>query len=638
MGRYCFSSSISDFINTSKEEWLETMRTNFATNSPLPLDPSQINAWKDCYNVLHAVMPGFDNSHPGFSIIFEYQLPYESGRRPDVVLLSEEQVIILEFKMKHFAYPADMDQCTAYGRDIREYHYESRDREVIDALVLTKANSLLEQDTEVGTYICSGDKLGDFLEEVVASDVTPCDVGDWVDSSYEPLPTIVEAARMFMKNEPLPNIRRVNSTGIPDALECLTSISKYAEENNEHVIAFVTGVPGAGKTFLGLQFVYDICKENNLVNSVYLSGNGPLVEVLTDALKSKVFVKDLHSVINEFLQHKANDFKKNIIVFDEGQRAWDVKQMAEKKKSDTESEPDVMVRLCEERLNWCVLLILVGEGQEIYKGENSGIKQWNDALNKGNLAWKVICPDKLKPVFETDQEIIDAEGAASLDLTVSLRTHLAGDVSSFANSLIDGDIDKAKSYVSSIYKAGFSMFVTRDLQAAKDYCNSRYSGNLEKRYGLIASSKSRTLPRFGVDNSFFGAINRGRYGKWFNTPKGSGASCSDLKRVVTEFGIQGLELDMPIVCWDSDMLWNGTLWERFKTNEEKDSDNNVYRLNSYRVLLTRGRDGFIIFVPPTDVLDPVYNMLRDLGIKELNSLKHVSIDDVDPSDKADMPF
>ena len=182
------------------------------------------------------------------------------------------------------------------------------------------------------------------------------------------------------------------------------------------------------------------------------------------------------------------------------------------------------------------------------------------------------------------------------------------------------------------------MFVTRDLQAAKDYCNSRYSGNLEKRYGLIASSKSRTLPRFGVDNSFFGAINRGRYGKWFNTPKGSGASCSDLKRVVTEFGIQGLELDMPIVCWDSDMLWNGTLWERFKTNEEKDSDNNVYRLNSYRVLLTRGRDGFIIFVPPTDVLDPVYNMLRDLGIKELNSLKHVSIDDVDPSDKADMPF
>ncbi len=638
MGRYCYSASISDFLKTSSEEWLETMRSNFAENSPLPLDPSQINAWKDCYNVLHSVLPDFDNSHPGFAVIFEYQLPYESGRRPDVVLLSQEQVIILEFKMKHFAYPADLDQCTAYGRDIREYHFESRNREVIDALVLTKAKSMLEQDPEVGTYICSSDKLGDFLEEVVADSVTPCDVGDWIDSAYEPLPTIVEAARMFMKNEPLPNIRRVNSTGIPDALECLTSISKYAEENSEHVIAFVTGVPGAGKTFLGLQFVYDICKENNLVNSVYLSGNGPLVEVLTDALKSKVFVKDLHSVINEFLQHKANDFKKNIIVFDEGQRAWDVQQMAAKNKSDTESEPDVMIRLCEERLDWCVLLILVGEGQEIYKGENSGIEQWNDALNKGHMDWIVICPEKLEPVFEADQEIMDVEGAAALDLTVSLRTHLAGDVSSFANSVIDGDLEKAKPYVSEIYKAGFSMFVTRDLLAAKNYCDSRYSGNLEKRYGLIASSRGRNLPKFGVDNSYFGAINRGKYGKWFNTPKGSGKSCCDLKGVVTEFGVQGLELDMPIVCWDSDMLWNGHLWEKFKVKEDADSDNNVYRVNSYRVLLTRGRDGFIIFVPPAPVLDPVYSMFRDLGIKELSSVKHISVDQADPEDVADMPF
>ena len=638
MGRYCYSSSVSEFLRTNKEDWLEIMQTSFAENSTLPLDSSQINAWKDCYDVLQKVLPDFDSAHPGFAVIFEYQLPYESGRRPDVVLLSEEQVIILEFKMKLAIYSADLDQCTAYGRDIREYHYESRNKEVIDALVLTKAKGISERDSEVGTYICSGDKLGSFLEEVVADSVTPCDVGDWVDSAYEPLPTIVEAARMFMKNEPLPNIRRVNSTGIPDALECLTSISKYAEENSEHIIAFVTGVPGAGKTFLGLQFVYDICKENNLVNSVYLSGNGPLVEVLTDALKSKVFVKDLHSVINEFLQHKANDFKKNIIVFDEGQRAWDVQQMAAKQKSDTESEPDVMIRLCEERLEWCVLLILVGEGQEIYKGENSGIEQWNDALNKGSCEWKVVCPDKLKHVFEADQEIMDVEGAASLDLTVSLRTHLAGDVSSFANNLIDGDIDKAKSYVSSIYKAGFSMFITRDLQAAKDYCDSRYSGNLDKRYGLIASSKSRVLPKFGVDNSFFGAINRGKYGKWFNTPKGSGKSCCDLEKVVTEFGVQGLELDMPIVCWDSDMIWNGILWERFKAKEDKNSDNNVYRVNSYRVLLTRGRDGFIIFVPPTEVLDPVYEMFRGLGIKELETLEQVSSEQADQLDIADMPF
>lgn len=623
MGRYCYGSTVKNFLTENKADWLDKMKDQFAINSVLPLGQSQINAWEDCYKVLQSVLPSFESKHPGFSVLFEYQLPYESGRRPDVILLSKEQVIILEFKMKNDVLQADLDQCTAYGRDIKEYHFESRDREVLTALVLTRTTGVMEHDAEVGTYICSGDCLENFLEHVVSSPSTSCDMDVWAESSYEPLPTIVEAARKFMKNEPLPNIRRVNSTGIPDAIECLSSISKHAEKNHEHVIAFVTGVPGAGKTFLGLQYVYDVCQDNGLVNSVYLSGNGPLVEVLTDALKSKVFVKDLHSVINEFLAHKANDFQKNIIVFDEGQRAWDVKQMAEKNKSKTESEPDVMVRLCEERLDWCVLLILVGEGQEIYKGENSGIEQWNTALNKGKLNWKLVCPDKLRPVFEDDQEIMDIEGASSLDLTVSLRTHLAGDVSCFANSLIDGDVSKAKSYVPSIYKAGFSMFVTRDLQSAKDYCDSRYDGNLDKRYGLIASSKGRDLPKFGVDNSFYGAINRGRYGKWFNTPKGSGGSCCDLKGVVTEFGIQGLELDMPIVCWDRDMSWNGTGWDKFKNNEDKDSDDNVYRVNSYRVLLTRGRDGFIIFIPPTSNLDKLYTMLKSLGIKELGKTESV---------------
>jgi len=168
--------------------------------------------------------------------------------------------------------------------------------------------------------------------------------------------------------------------------------------------------------------------------------------------------------------------------------------MAEKKKSSFESEPDVMVRLCEDRLDWCVLLILVGEGQEIYKGENSGIEQWNTALNKGRKDWKVVCPYKLKHAFP-GRNIFAARDAAALDLTVSLRTHLAGDVSSFANSLIDGDIHKAKTFVDPIYQAGFSMFITRDLQAAKDYCNSRirlvkWHGNQFCKYTFAADADS----------------------------------------------------------------------------------------------------------------------------------------------------
>jgi len=232
---------------------------------------------------------------------------------------------------------------------------------------------------------------------------------------------------------------------------------------------------------------------------------------------------------------------------------------------------------------------------------------------------KVLCPKKLEHVFNQDQRIMDAKGSRALDLTTSLRTHLAGDVSDFANNLIEGNIEEAKKKIQPIYESGFSMFITRDLQLAKDYCNTRYEGENNKTYGLIASSKSRVLPAFGVDNSFYGAINRGKYGKWFNSPKGSGLSCCDLQRVVTEFGIQGLELDMPIVCWDRDMVWNGSSWDLFKPKEDRYDDNNVYRINSYRVLLTRGRDGFIIFIPAVSELDKLYSLLKDIGIKELTN-------------------
>lgn len=273
---------------------------------------------------------------------------------------------------------------------------------------------------------------------------------------------------MIMKKEQLPNIRRVNSTGIPEAIRLLEETTEYAKKEKKHILALVTGVPGAGKTFLGLQFVYNICEDDHAVNSVYLSGNGPLVEVLTNALGSNVFVKDLHKVENEYIRNGAHDFHNNVIVFDEGQRAWDKKQMADKKRGHNVSEPDVMVKLAEDRLDWCVLLVLVGEGQEIHNGENAGITQWNDALNNSGIEWEVICPDKLASVFHRDQKMIEGD-CNKLDLTVSLRTHLAGDVSNFVNAIIEGNISKAKKYTKDIFDAGFTVFVTRDLEAAKEY-------------------------------------------------------------------------------------------------------------------------------------------------------------------------
>jgi hypothetical protein len=320
----------------------------------------------------------------------------------------------------------------------------------------------------------------------------------------------------------------------------------------------------------------------------------------------------LHKVENEYIRYGARDFTSNVIVFDEGQRAWDQKQMADRKRGQGVSEPDIIIKLAEDRLDWCVLLVLVGEGQEIHNGENAGISQWNDALIKAEKQWEVICPDKLIPVFKHDQIIVDHPNSNSLNLTVSLRTHLAGDVSNFVNTLIDGNISCAQTYVGRIKDARFEMLITRNIDAAKEHCRSRYAGYIDKRYGMLQSSKAWGLKKYGISSRF-----RPDCGAWYNTPAGSGSSCCDLKLAISEFDCQGLELDMPIVCWGTDLVWNGSSWDRFNKDEPVNSDSNTYRKNSYRVLLTRGRDGFIVFVPEDPTLDKTYALFRDLGLKEL---------------------
>ena len=603
-GRCCYVDTIGNFNKENETDFINKVKSNFLEEHLVDLSDSQIHAWADSFRVMQNI-----NLNPNLSIIFEYVLPYESGRRPDIILLSNEQVVILEFKMKNEIKNEDLDQVKAYARDIREYHYESRDKEVIPFLVLTRTSGL---NQKIDNITCvSSDNLQNVLDNIFSDNIIPYDANYWIASKYEPLPTIVESARTFMKNEELPNIRRVNSAGIPQAIENLKNLTKYARDNHKHIIALVTGVPGAGKTYLGLQYVYDIEK----VGSVYLSGNGPLVQVLTDALKSKNFVRNLHNVINEYRRTGAPDFDKNIIVFDEGQRAWDSEQM-KTKRNDNRSEPDIMIELCEKRLDWCVLLILVGEGQEIYNGENSGITLWDTALKTSNVDWEIACPQKLDEYFK-DHKLLDNIEKDSFDLTVSLRSHLSGTVSEFVNYLMAGEIEKASHLTDEIYAEGYNMYCTRKLEDAKDYCKERYAEEPSKQYGLIASSKSSVLKDYGMYNDFKSTRNV-NVAKWFNAPSNDPKSCCALTDVVTEFAIQGLELDMPIIGWETDMIWNGTEWEKFRKTQDENSDANTYRRNSYRVLLTRGRDGFIVFVPPVERLGSVYDLLLSVGIKELN--------------------
>ena len=607
--RYCYCSLLQDFLSIDKKNWLSIMKREFSLEYGLQLEKLQELAWEDCFDNLQEFLRLIDNKNKMFDIVFEYSLPDESGRRPDVLLISEEQVIILEFKMKDKFLPEDIDQVAAYARDISEYHYESRNKLVTPILVLTKSVNKKPNKLSNGVIISSVNYLSTLINKESLETVTSCNIDNWINSRYEPLPTIVDAAKKFMENESLPNIKKIASTGIPDAIKFLKELTDDAKVNKKHILALVTGVPGAGKTYLGLQYVYDVCKLSENVNSVYLSGNGPLIEVLTDALNSDVFVKNIHTVVNEHILGKTKGFNKNILVFDEGQRAWDKEQMF-KKRNTTMSEADILIDLAGRELEWSVLLILVGEGQEINTGENSGLIQWDTALRKSDKNWIVVCPDKLVNIFKEAHQVIAND---NFNLNKTLRSYLANDVSKFINLLLDGEIEKAKNLSTPILKAGFNMYVTRDLKKAKEYCKNRYSDNKNKRYGILASSKAYNLSYYSIKPIFKPQIS-----KWFNSEPFESESCCQLNIAISEFDCQGLEIDMPIIGWGIDMLWNGNNWDKFKKDEGIDSESNIYRKNSYRVLLTRGRDGFIVFIPDDPRFNSTFEVLLNSGLQKLN--------------------
>jgi hypothetical protein len=579
-----------------------------------PSSSSQTEAWIEEEALVRDALRGLAIARPdvvGWGIALEYELPLEGGRRPDVVVHSGDKLFVLEFKQSDVPAQAAIDQVSAYARDLAEYHQASHGVEVEPVLVLTKADGPSRRVGEVPAL--SPTDLAAFLlhESSPASERPNFDA--WLEAPYEPLPSLIDAARMIFREERLPYIRSAQSAGIPEAVALLSRLAKEAERDSSRKLALLAGVPGAGKTLTGLQLVYDRVADRN--DAVFLSGNGPLVQVLRDALKSKTFVQDLHAFVTTYGRTEKTP-SQHIIVFDEAQRAWDRGYMAFNGRGDR-SEPDALIQVGERLPGWCSLVGLVGDGQEIHSGEEAGIGQWNEALaDEARLTWTVHCPPRLASEFDA----CDVELHPELDLTVSLRSRRAEQLHDWVAALLDGRIEDAAKTSQHISNAEFQMFVTRDLKAAKQYLVDRYREEPAKRYGILASSKSqRLLPQFGIDSSF-PATKKVKYGDWYNRPRGEPGSGCNLDTVVTEFGCQGLELDMPLVAWSDDLKWLGTRWEAKPGRPKYPQEDPVQlRINCYRVLLTRGRDGFIIFVPPTAVLDATMHVLLATGVKLLPS-------------------
>jgi hypothetical protein len=537
-----------------------------------------------------------------WGVILEWELPFEGGRRPDAVILAGAAVVILEFKDSTALSAAHVDQVRAYARDVREYHSASRGHAVLPLLLYGSEVRVVRSPEDV--RIASPISLVEELAGAAAGQ--QLGVGEWLSGIYAPLPTIVQAARRIFRHEPLPRLRQADSLGLPGTVDYVNGIIEQTRTGAARRLVLIAGVPGAGKTLAGLSVVYGHTAGD--APATFLSGNGPLVQVLQDALKSSVFVRDLHKFILEY-GVKERIPQQNVIVFDEAQRAWD-ESMMQAKKGVSASEPELLVASGDRVPEWCVLVGLVGDGQEIHSGEEGGLVQWADALSASSHRWEVHCPPRLAEVFAS----FPVKSVGRLDLNRSMRSHRAEDLHLWVSRVLGEELDEAAQLADRLVRSDFSLRLTRDLAEAKGYLRVRYRGQPQALFGLLASSHAKNLVPLGVANDFQ-STKRVKIAKWFNAPADDPNSGCALEQPATEFMCQGLELDMPMICWGSDLIWDNGGW-RSKAIRRRvpllDPDQIVR--NTYRVLMTRGRDGLLFFVPPGPGFDPTADALQSAGV------------------------
>jgi hypothetical protein len=608
---------------------------------------AQRRAWRDAIPLLQQEgreLLAVEGAGPLYGTILEYVMPMEA-RRPDCLVLADGAVVVVELKGKAQARQADIDQVAAYARDLRCYHRDCQDQPVLPILVPTRMQGRHVDPS--GVIVCGPDALDAEIRQLPRRRQPPTPVAQFLDeSAYRPLPTLVAAARELLRSGSVRRVTRAAAATEP-TVALLRDIAREAARTKTRRLVLVTGVPGAGKTLVGLQTVHAHWLDDLAVArpggkptaaGVFLSGNGPLVEVLQYELTKgsadgKTFVRGVKDYVKRYSSKRNPVPSEHVLVFDEAQRAWDRAQVAAKHKGDrvpTKSEPELFVEFAERIPEWCVVVGLIGGGQEIHKGEEGGLAQWRDAIARSPRAheWIVHAPRHVEPLLRVAERTVDTD--ERLNLTTELRFHLTKDVHAFVADLIGGrPADALQPRAAALEAAGYHLRITRDLEQAKHYLWERYASEPEKRFGLLASSRDKRLEdEFGVPNSFQATKNV-KVGPWYADPQDhpAGHSCRRLVACVTEFGAQGLELDAALVAWGSDFVRAAdvdghTTWSigdarKYKKDAVPVRNPAQLRLNSYRVLLTRGREASVLFVPPRPHWDATWDYLRAAGLREL---------------------
>jgi len=654
--RAYFTASIAEFLTSTTEQVLGEL----VAASEFTVELAQRDAWLHELEALRHALSGFVGRG---RLYLEFVVP-RLGKRIDAIALIDHTIFVIEFKVGAQTFLRhDRDQVWDYALDLKNFHESSHAERLLPVLVITGARGLKEnsgyaahRDGVVSPVAVSADRLPEVLKEALGSVAREPIVADlWDQGRYKPTPTIIEAAAALYRRHSVSEIAR-SDAGAMNLARTSGAVARVIERSRLEglkSICLVTGVPGAGKTLVGLDIATRYLDAEKELHSVYLSGNGPLVSILREALarddvarskeqgkartkgSARQAVKDFIQPIHHFRDECLNDPKpptEHVTIFDEAQRAWTREKTADfmrRKKGRPDfdqSEPAFLISCLDRHEDWAVVICLIGGGQEINTGE-AGISEWIDALRSRFPKWHVHVSPQLQ-----DSEYAAAEAVRSLEqcahltldtdlhLATSMRSFRAENLSGFVKKVLDLDAHDAIQ-LHAQFAGRYPVVLTRDVNSARRWLRQQARGT--ERYGIVVSSQAQRLKPHALDvRSPVDPVN------WFLNDCDDVRSSYYLEDVATEFHVQGLELDWTCVVWDADFRcgpqgWQhheffGNRWQRIRK-----PDRQRYLKNAYRVLLTRARQGMVLVVPEgaadddtrrSEYYDGTFSYLKSLGL------------------------
>lgn len=651
--RAYYSDSIIDFIEKDDSAILGKL----SEGGPFDINQSQRRAWREEIRITKDVLAPYCGRG---NIYFEYEIP-RLGGRIDVLAVIDHVVFVIEFKVEAevFALSA-VDQVCDYALDLKNFHQTSHAVIIAPTLVATRASSepirvraTMQGDKLLYPISVNAETFADAIGQTLkfAGGETII-IEDWERGRYSPTPTIIEAATALYGGHSVADISRndAGASHLQKTSATIAEVIQSAKAQSHKAICFVTGVPGAGKTLVGLDIATKHTDKNSELYSVFLSGNGPLVNILREALardkvrrergkpkfpigrarrEVKAFIQNVHNFRDDCITDKGAPVE-HVVIFDEAQRAWNKRQTTNfmrRRKGISEfdqSEPEFLISCMDRHSDWTTIICLVGSGQEINTGE-AGISEWIQALTEKFPQWKIYISPRLDdgeddaitsiPTVVGRPHVVAKD---ALHLAVSMRSFRAERVSLLVKQLLDLEEEHARRTLVSISKK-YPIVLTRDLHRTKKWLCQHARGS--EHYGMAVSSHAERLKPHAIDvRSKIDPIH------WFLDGKEDVRSSYYLEDVVTEFDIQGLEVDWACLTWDADLRYTHQGWEHWsfrgdRWNRIRKPERKMYLKNAYRVLLTRARQGMVIVIPngntsdPTrhkSYYDPIFDYLRGI--------------------------